>query len=68
MVENKAKNYSGDSVEKEPVKCEKLSPEDVLRTVVYMQEAIINVLEKKGIADRTEIMDEVRNLVKSHKQ
>jgi hypothetical protein len=33
-----------------------------------MQEAIINVLEKKGIADRTEIMDEVRNLVKSHKQ
>ena len=44
---------------------EVIFPEEAIKTVVYLQEAIINVLERKGIADRSEIMEEVRNLVKA---
>jgi hypothetical protein len=52
------------TAETESNKNEELHPGEILRTVVYMQEAIINVLEAKGIADRAEIMEEVKKLVK----
>lgn len=44
---------------------EVISPEEAIKTIVYVQEAIINILQQKGIADRSEIMEEVRNLVKA---
>jgi hypothetical protein len=59
-VEGKAASKQGDMKE--------VSAEEALRTVVYIQEAIINILEQKGIADRSEIMAEVKLLVQKQQK
>ncbi|MCB4791272.1 MAG: hypothetical protein LHV68_05230 [Elusimicrobia bacterium] len=45
-----------------PEEIKEVTLEETARTLVYIQEAIINVLERKEIATRQEIMEEVKNL------
>lgn len=46
---------------------EEVSMKDVLVSLAYTQEAIINTLEKKGIATRKEIIDEIVNTKQNNK-
>lgn len=39
---------------------QKVNLEDMLRTVMYVQEAIINILEQKGLVSRGELIGEVQ--------
>jgi len=39
--------------------------EEVLMSNVYTQEAIINVLERKGLLTRNEVLEEIMNLKKT---
>ena len=39
-----------------------VSFEDLLTSNIYTQEALINVLEKKGIITKRELLEEIKNL------
>jgi hypothetical protein len=41
-----------------------VSFEEVLTSNVYTQEALINLLEKKGIISKTELLEEIKRLKK----
>ena len=49
---------------------EKLDPKEIvsfgelLKSNVYTQEALINLLEKKGLIDKDELLEEIRKLRK----
>lgn len=53
---------------------EKLDPketvtfEEVLMSNVFTQEALINLLEKKGVLKKTELLDEIKKLKKKKPQ
>jgi len=42
--------------------------EEVLLSNVYTQEALINLLEAKGVIKKNELMDEIRRLRKEQKK
>ena len=42
-----------------------VTPEEAIKAVVYIQEAIINMLEDRGVTTRAEIMEEVKRLAAS---
>ena len=52
------KEYLGDSV---PL-------EDVVMSNVFTQEAIINLLEKKGLVTKEEVMEEMKRIMAIDKQ
>jgi hypothetical protein len=51
---------------------EKLDPgstasrEELLLSVIYTQEALVNLLEKKGIVTKKEMLDEIKRLKAEH--
>ena len=47
---------------KQPDPKEIVSFEDLLTSNIYTQEALINVLEKKGIVTKRELLEEIKKL------
>jgi len=45
---------------------EMVSHEELLRSLVYTQEALVNLLEKKGIVSKKELLDEIKRLKAQH--
>ena len=45
-----------------------VSFEELVMSNVYTQEAIVNILEKKGILRREEVLDEIKRLKESKVQ
>ena len=41
---------------------ETVSFEDLLTSNIYTQEALVNVLERKGIITKRELLEEIKNL------
>lgn len=37
-----------------------VTAEEAIKTVMYVQEALINILEREGITNRSEIMQEIK--------
>ena len=42
------------------------SPEELLLSVLYTQEALVNVLEKKGLLTKEEVLKEIQRLRAQH--
>ena len=42
--------------------------EEVLMSNIYTQEALINLLEAKGIINKSELLDEIKRLRKAQKK
>ena len=44
------------------------SPEELLLSMLYTQEALVNVLEKKGLLTKKELLVEIQRLRAEHQQ
>ena len=42
------------------------SPEELLLSVLYTQEALVNLLEKKGLLTKQEVLEEIQRLRAQH--
>jgi len=50
----------------DPNENEMVSHEELLRSLVYTQEALVNLLEKKGMITKKEMLEEIKRLKAEH--